>query len=138
MKVGIPWITNKFSYAENLLCYLRINILQVIKPFLFLLNKITHSFCSFKRISLVWSTMDSSLNTSVCYSTRSLLKHLQSNLIHAFLKLFIYSVLSFVPRVYRHCKFPVSKGDLWWFSILLYFILDWASGILQNDIRLSV
>lgn len=137
MKVGIPWITNKFSYAENLLCYLRINILQVIKPFLFLLTKITYSFCSFKRMSGL-KYYGFFFEYVSCYSTRSLLKHLQSNLIHAFLKLFIYSVLSFLPRDYRHCKFPVSKEDLWWFSILLYFILDWASGILQNDIRLSV
>lgn len=79
------------------------------KAIFFHITKVTYSFLFFyenKRFLKYSGFLFEYVN---CYFSRSLLKHLKRNLSHAFLKLLIYDVLSFVPKETADTEFSVTK-----------------------------
>ena len=94
-----PCVTKyKFSYAQEPLTLPENRHFPNHKAIFFLLTKVTYSFLFFYENKPFLKYSGFFFEYVNCYFNRSLLKHLKRNLSHAFLKLLIYAVLSFVPK----------------------------------------
>lgn len=79
------------------------------KAIFFHVTKVTYSFFFFYENKPFLKYSGFFFEYISCYCSRSLLKHLKRNLSHAFLKLLIYAVLSFVPKEMAATEFSVTK-----------------------------